>query len=218
MTFPCTGFLYFSTCLAQSAEFQQTSVLPIVGQFLNRQHFKNPPLLQQGHQVIQNRQNDEVDFYRNWSDYKTGFGDLRGNFWLGNEHIVSLTGTPSMLRLQLESLNGTSGYAEYSVFQISSEKDNYRLSVDGFTGNISDSFTWNSGQQFSTFDRDNDKDADYNCAVGRGGSWWYRQCTRANLNGMYKPPKWRRGIYWEGFYQQTDRTLMKTTKMLVKKP
>ncbi|XP_069109048.1 fibrinogen-like protein A [Argopecten irradians] len=32
--------------------------------------------------VIQNRQDGTVDFYRNWTDYKMGFGDMNGEFWI----------------------------------------------------------------------------------------------------------------------------------------
>jgi len=32
-----------------------------------------------------------VDFYRNWTDYRRGFGRPEGEFWLGNEHIYQLT-------------------------------------------------------------------------------------------------------------------------------
>jgi hypothetical protein len=39
-----------------------------------------------GWTVIQRRISDS-EFYKNWQDYKDGFGDLRTNFWLGNENI-----------------------------------------------------------------------------------------------------------------------------------
>jgi hypothetical protein len=44
-----------------------------------------------GWTVIQQRINGTVDFYRGWKDYKNGFGDLRTEFWLGNEKIHQIT-------------------------------------------------------------------------------------------------------------------------------
>ena len=40
--------------------------------------------------VIQKRINGSVDFYRNWTDYVYGFGDLEGEFWYGLENIHAL--------------------------------------------------------------------------------------------------------------------------------
>lgn len=35
-------------------------------------------------QVIQRRINGKEDFYRSWSDYKSGFGTVQTEYWLGN--------------------------------------------------------------------------------------------------------------------------------------
>ena len=36
-----------------------------------------------GFTVIMRRLNGQVDFYRDWTEYKTGFGDLAKEHWLG---------------------------------------------------------------------------------------------------------------------------------------
>ncbi|GFR72528.1 fibrinogen-related protein 3.2 [Elysia marginata] len=43
--------------------------------------------------VIQRRAVGDVDFYRNWTEYRDGFGDLDGDFWLGNNATCVLTNT-----------------------------------------------------------------------------------------------------------------------------
>ena len=44
-----------------------------------------------------------------------------------------------------------------------------------------------NGQQFSTYDNDNDQWGD-NCAFAEQGGWWYKSCYRANLNGPHDTP------------------------------
>ena len=50
-----------------------------------------------GWTVIQQRKyiegRDRVDFYRNWADYKAGFGDISptGEFWMGLDFIHHIT-------------------------------------------------------------------------------------------------------------------------------
>ncbi|XP_033762066.1 ficolin-2-like [Pecten maximus] len=120
--------------------------------------------------LIHNRQSSAVDFFRKWTEYKTGFGDLTGNFWLGNVKIYSLVKlAPYRLRIELEAWDGTVGIAEYSDFQIGSEADNYQLYVTGFSGNISDAMYKENGKMFTTKDRDHDQLSN-NCAIRRHGN------------------------------------------------
>ena len=62
--------------------------------------------------MFQRRQDGSVDFYRGWNDYKSCFGQLTAEFWLGNDKIHRLTASrSSSLRVELEDWNGVRVYA-----------------------------------------------------------------------------------------------------------
>ena len=87
-----------------------------------------------GWTVFQKRLDGSVDFDRNWTDYKQGFGNLSGEFWLGLDKIQRLTSqTNKKLRVELEDFQGNTAYAEYNMFAVADEAENYRLSVGGYT-------------------------------------------------------------------------------------
>ena len=72
-----------------------------------------------GWAVFQKRQDGSVSFYRAWNDYKKGFGDLKGEFWLGLDKIHRLTRqTKNKLRVDLQDFKGKSAYAEYDFFAV----------------------------------------------------------------------------------------------------
>jgi hypothetical protein len=89
-----------------------------------------------GWTVFQRRQDGSVDFYRGWSDYKVGFGNLTGEFWLGLDKIHRLTTstTQSFLRIDMLDFNGRHAHAKYKYFSVASESDGYKLNVGGFSG------------------------------------------------------------------------------------
>ncbi|VDI57055.1 Hypothetical predicted protein [Mytilus galloprovincialis] len=85
--------------------------------------------------VIQRRVNGSVDFKRYWQEYKEGFGNIHGEFWLGNDaiHSISWNGRHK-LRVDLEVISRKKYYAEYSTFRVDDEKSNYLLHVTGYSG------------------------------------------------------------------------------------
>jgi len=130
---------------------------------------------------------------RSWAEFKVGFSDSRGNYWLGNDLLSQLTLTNRYkLKIDLQSRNNSKWYyAEYSTFIVQPESDNYRLEVSGYSGNAGrDSFSWHNGLMFTTADRDNDvwswgSPGNGNCAVLRGGGFWYKYCCHCCVNSNY---------------------------------
>ena len=88
-----------------------------------------------GWTVFQKRQDGSVDFFLPWNDYKRGFGNLNGEFWLGLDKINRLTVSGSYkLRVDLEDLQGSTAFAEYSSFAVTSERVKYKLSLGSYSG------------------------------------------------------------------------------------
>ncbi|XP_019859487.1 PREDICTED: ficolin-2-like isoform X1 [Amphimedon queenslandica] len=139
-----------------------------------------------GWTVFQRRQDGSVDFYRYWTNYENGFGDLTGEFWLGLNKIHRLTKEGSnTLRVDLGDFEGNTSYANYSTFNVSDGSTEYILTVGGYSGTAGDSLgSYHNGQRFSTRDNDNDESGG-NCAQTYTGAWWYRSCHNSNLNGRY---------------------------------
>ncbi|XP_019861121.1 PREDICTED: fibrinogen-like protein A, partial [Amphimedon queenslandica] len=140
-----------------------------------------------GWTVFQRRQDGSVDFYRYWTDYENGFGDLTGEFWLGLSKIHRLTKEGSnTLRVDLGDFEGNTSYANYSTFNVSDGSTEYILTVGGYSGTATDSLAWyHSGRRFTTRDNDNDLRSGTNCAQSFTGAWWYNNCYYSSLNGRY---------------------------------
>ncbi|XP_058833167.1 mucin-19-like [Topomyia yanbarensis] len=170
-----------------------------------------------GWTAIHNRFDGSVDFYRTWREYKTGFGFLNGEFWLGLDRIHQLTyGKPHELLIVVEEYNGHRAVAKYSRFAIASEKENYRLTKLGrYSGTAGDSLNYHRNVSFSTADRDNDL-ATVNCARLYKAAWWYCNCFDSQLNGQYEkgPVNSKASMHWFTLHQKN--IALKASKMLIR--
>ena len=172
------------------------------------------PYCRAGWLVIQRRMDGSVDFYRGWSDYRQGFGNPSGEFWIGLETIHNLTQSITYkLRIHLEDFEGNTRYAEYSTFAISDEAHNYTLSIGTYSGTAGDGLTPHNHKPFLTKDH---RGNNY-CPVRYKGAWWFHECHHSNLNGRYlqgthtslaEGVNWYR---WKGHYYS-----LKTSIMMIK--
>ena len=128
-----------------------------------------------------------MSFERNWDEYAAGFGDVEGNFWLGLENIHRLTeAQPMRLQIDIVPFNIPAVSIPYQQFHVGDAASDYLLNITSDTPGdrtLYNSFTYNSGWRFSTYDRDNSRHR-YCPRYYRAG-WWFNHCTYMNLNGVY---------------------------------
>ncbi|VDI14343.1 Hypothetical predicted protein [Mytilus galloprovincialis] len=134
-----------------------------------------------GWSIIQRHQDRTVDFQRTWSEYENGFGNVEGDYWLGNKYIHHLTSSGKYeLRIVLTNNKNEKRYAAYKQFSIGDAASKYKLSVGSYSGNAGDSMKYHNGQPFSATDQDNDKSSAH-CASSLG-PWWHNSCCWSALN------------------------------------
>lgn len=144
-----------------------------------------------GWTVILKRDHNEniFSFYKNWTEYASGFGSPEGEYWIGNRALHALTSGEEEMALQIWLHKPEKGYLDidYGRFKISSEEDGFRISVSDYKGPKGwDTLTRANGQPFQTFDRYTTKNNKHvNCASVRRGAWWYESnCEGPNLTGV----------------------------------
>lgn len=143
-----------------------------------------------GWTVIQQRGqfgNNVYYFYRNWTEYADGFGEPAKEYWIGNHALHAITSEEDEMTLRVVLTNTTEDqqYVDYESFKVANEENLFKLQLGKLLGPAGwDALGNGNGQNFSTFDRDNDKGSTENCAVRYRGGWWYNHCHLANLNGL----------------------------------
>ncbi|XP_078656666.1 uncharacterized protein LOC144902898 isoform X2 [Branchiostoma floridae x Branchiostoma belcheri] len=184
-----------------------------------------------GWTVMQRRQDGSVPFDKTWTEYEQGFGSASGEYWLGLGNIHSLTTQkPNELYVYLEDWETNSRFARYSTFSVGNASSKYTATIDGYSGDATDSLDPSdtrhsiNNRRFSTTDQDNDP-RDDNCAslYGQGGWWYTESCGLAMLNGQYltgcsvpAPPSCQsaNGIVWHSW--RGYRYSLKKTVMMIR--
>ncbi|KAJ8034029.1 Tenascin-R [Holothuria leucospilota] len=184
-----------------------------------------------GWTVFQRRINGATNFYRNWNSYKSGFGNIRQEFWLGNEKLHYLTQQATYeYRLDFVTSSYSSLYGKYSRFRIGNEANKYKVTDLGSRSGSGYSLYNIQNIAFSTYDRDNDGKSSTDCAEGHRSGWWhggyyyyyyysychyfpegsrYRYCSYANLNGDYSGSNGKNIFTYYYYYCHLKYTEMK---------
>ena len=175
-----------------------------------------------GWTVFQRRMDGSVNFNRPWLDYKNGFGDVAGEYWLGNEQIHQFTKNRTVTELLIygKRFNGDVRFAHFEGFAVGDEASKYRLTSGQRTNNVGINWSAMNGLRFSTSDSDNGKGSRV-CAVEFPSGWWLDDCFNMNLNGVYRPspgsvPSSSQGIHW-GEWLSHSESLKETLMMMRRK-
>jgi len=106
--------------------------------------------------MIQQNVDGSNFFNRSLAEFRVGFNDTDGNYWLGNDLLHQLT---KEARYKLQCLvqarsNSVVYTANYKTFLVGSEAINYTLTVARYTGNAGDAMSFQNGMMFSTLDKE----------------------------------------------------------------
>uniref|UniRef100_A0A182NVM1 Fibrinogen C-terminal domain-containing protein n=1 Tax=Anopheles dirus TaxID=7168 RepID=A0A182NVM1_9DIPT len=162
--------------------------------------------------VFRRRIDGSVEFNRSWTEYKHGFGDLRGEHWLGLNKLWNVIfAERHELLVEVEDFYGQICYAKYDDFKMENFEGFKLKSLGSYSGTAGDSLSPHIGKVFATFDKN---DA-HNCARSYGGGWWFDKCYNAHLNGRYryKHELYNTGVAWNGLRKDYS---MKSSKMMVR--
>lgn len=184
-----------------------------------------------GWTVIQKRHDGSQNFNQLWENYKRGFGNLNGEFWLGLENIHSLSKQGQyLLQVEVSDWAGQQQPAALYRLRLDGEEQKFALHLEqesssGVQEQIMS--TGASGLPFSTADSDNDLAADVNCAELLSGGWWFSNCGNSNLNGRYprgpsalrRQQSRRQRMFWtstKGENSSVKTTLLKLAPATIK--
>ena len=159
--------------------------------------------------VFQRRCNGSENFARKEGDYKKGFGNLNGEFWLGLDALHEFTKEDKkvLLLIEMTDWEGNKASARYTDVKVKGGKK--KISGSFVEGTAGDSLSYHFGMEFSSIDKDHDNDQNKHCAQEFQSGWWFNECSSdllssgkewSNLNGKYLGNvEDEKGIIWISF-------------------
>ncbi|KAH8263534.1 hypothetical protein KR044_010271, partial [Drosophila immigrans] len=107
-----------------------------------------------GWTIIQQRIDDNVSFARTFDEYKAGFGNMTGSFFIGLRKLHEMTSIqPHELFIALESLSGETRNASYNNFKIANEIARFRLqSLGDYNGTAGNALENSLNNEFIAYD------------------------------------------------------------------
>ncbi|XP_061402335.1 fibrinogen C domain-containing protein 1-like [Musca vetustissima] len=162
--------------------------------------------------TISRRLDGSVAFDLGWENYKNGFGNPNGEFFIGLEQLHALTnyGATQELLVILRDYQNQTRYAKYDIFRVGSELKRYAITELGsYSGDAGDSLRAHAGAPFITKDNN-----DGSFPVERGGGWWRSVQSMCDLHSYYQPVDNVYGIFW-GTWNGWKYTL-KSAEMMIR--
>ena len=129
-----------------------------------------------GWTLILNRADGLESFNRSWHDFKLGFGQPTGDHWIGNSWLNELTTNRDyQLRMEIFGWQYEVGFAEYSLFRVHSEIEDYRLELGVYSSfsNASDCLSQHDDAPFLTYDHGHGLAYDKCIKQYAFGGFWY---------------------------------------------
>ena len=140
--------------------------------------------------AIQQRLVGSVDFYRDWAEYRNGFGNPATDYYLGNELIHQLTyGRQIKIAIIGQDFNDELRVLYFDGFYIENEQSGYKIHAGAFSTDspspqsLANNWLEKDGVSFSTKDNENDRHSVVHCAVKFKTAGWLTSCFKLNFNG-----------------------------------
>ncbi|KAL2097762.1 hypothetical protein ACEWY4_006969 [Coilia grayii] len=135
--------------------------------------------------VIQRRQDGSLDFDQTWRSYEEGFGNCKGEFWLGLKKIYAIARhNDTIVRIQAEDSKQGRHVVEYYLMMEDASSD-YAIHLRSTDTDLPHTVGNKTAIRFSTKDHIKDDHQDPSCPNDYTGGWWFSACGDINLNGRY---------------------------------